>query len=371
MNVFPEIKPHLVAVFERYRHVLDSDLQQRACEFYALASRPEDDELLQNVCEEMPPFPPRESTLLSRLNRKTGDTGDKRTWVHGGKEANQEHEAARKATRKPTLLDIQQPNASSQEGTNGDNILDSLAGLDLSAPIEAKPELKPPIPPLTHGANVDRWFEKLSCSNDGVLYEDVQIQMGIKSEYHGHLGRIAIFIGNKISSPLTSFTVTLHVHDPDALSVTFAKIPPTTIMARTQVQQLLQVELKKPFSQTPLLTITFLAGSLQTVTLRLPILMTKFIEGVKLGASDFFERWKVIGGPPREAQVVFPITLNDVDQVDTLKNRSVISGHRFALLDDIDPNPANLVAAGVLHTSASGKVGCLIRLEPNGDAKVS
>ena len=48
VNVFPEIKPQLVNVFERYRHVLDVDLQQRACEFYALASRPDDDELLQN-----------------------------------------------------------------------------------------------------------------------------------------------------------------------------------------------------------------------------------------------------------------------------------------------------------------------------------
>jgi len=370
VNVFPEIKPHLVAVFERYRHVLDSDLQQRACEFYALASRPEDDELLQNVCEEMPPFPARESTLLGRLNRKTGDTGDKRTWVHGGKEANQEHEAARKATRKPTLLDTQQSNVASPNGTQGENILDSLAGLDLSAPIEAKSELKPPIPSLTHGADVERWFEKLSTSNDGVLYEDVQIQMGVKSEYHGHLGRVAIFMGNKISAPLTSFTATLHVHDPDALSVSFAKISPTTIMARTQVQQLLQVELKKPFTQIPLLTITFLAGSLQTVTLKLPILLTKFIEGVRLGPSDFFERWKVIGGPPREAQAVFPIALNDVGQADTIKNRNIISGHRFTLLDDIDPNPANLVAAGVLHTSTGGKVGCLIRLEPNSEAKL-
>ena len=74
VNVFPEIKPQLLNVFERYRHVLDVDLQQRACEFYALAQRPEDDELLQNVCEEIPPFPPRESTLLSRLNKKHGDS---------------------------------------------------------------------------------------------------------------------------------------------------------------------------------------------------------------------------------------------------------------------------------------------------------
>ncbi len=89
VNVFPEIKAQLINIFERYRHVLDSELQQRACEFYALASRPDDDELLQNVCEEIPPFPPRESALLSRLNKKHGATEDKRTWVHGGKDVNQ------------------------------------------------------------------------------------------------------------------------------------------------------------------------------------------------------------------------------------------------------------------------------------------
>jgi len=83
VNVFPEIKPQLLNIFERYRHVLDAELQQRACEFYALASRLDDDEFLQNICEEMPPFPPRVSALLGSLNRKHGDTGDKRTWVHG------------------------------------------------------------------------------------------------------------------------------------------------------------------------------------------------------------------------------------------------------------------------------------------------
>ena len=67
VNVFPEIKPQLLNIFDRYRHVLDAELQQRACEFLALASRPEDDEFLASVCEEMPPFPPRVSALLGRL----------------------------------------------------------------------------------------------------------------------------------------------------------------------------------------------------------------------------------------------------------------------------------------------------------------
>ncbi|KAG5634776.1 hypothetical protein H0H81_000811, partial [Sphagnurus paluster] len=361
VNVFPEIKPQLVNIFERYRHVLDAELQQRACEFYALASRPDDDELLQNVCEEMPPFPPRVSALLGRLNMKHGDTEDKRTWIHGGKEANLDRDVVKRNT----------------EATVGDSqdILGSLAGLEISASADAvitSPDhiISKNPPRLTIGSSVDRWFDKLTYTAEGVLYEDDQIQIGVKSRYQGHLGQLAVYVGNKVSAPLTSFTTSIHVADPEALSVTFAKMPPSIIGPRTQTQQLLHVECKQMFSTPPILSVSYLAGSHQSISVRLPIVITKFFEHVKLGASDFFERWKLIGGPPRENQAVFPIDLNSAGELDLVKHRQVVSGHRLNLLDDIDPNPNNLVAAGVLHMSVEGKVGCLLRLEPNREAKV-
>ncbi|KAF9015163.1 adaptin N terminal region-domain-containing protein [Cyathus striatus] len=371
VNVFPEIKPQLLNIFERYRHVLDAELQQRACEFYALASRPDDDELLQNICEEMPPFPPRVSALLGRLNRKHGDTEDKRTWIHGGKEANLDREVARQKTLPADTI-----NNSADQRVEQD-IVNSLAGLEMSSTATANQYEAQNIavvptgkPRLTNGSNIERWFEKLICSSEGVLYEDVQIQIGVKSRYQGHIGQLAIYLGNKISAPLTSFITTVHVEDTDAISVTFAKIPPSTVSPRSQIQQLLHIECKKLFTVPPVLTVSFLAGAHQTVSVRLPIVVTKFLEHVKLGQSDFFERWKLIGGPPREAQSVFPIELTTSGQIDIAKNRQVISGHHFNILDDIDPNPNNLVAAGVLHMSTDGKVGCLLRLEPNRDAKL-
>ena len=383
VNVFPEIKPQLLNIFERYRHVLDAELQQRACEFYALASRPDDDELLQNVCEEMPPFPARESALLSRLNRKHGDTEDKRTWIHGGKEANLE----RQATKRKTTLGLQ-PNgngSASAAQMDGQDIMGSLAGLDISestsyndtptpplgsTPISSSTSIPDNTLRLTVGPSVERWYNKLTYSAEGVLYEDVQIQIGIKSKYQGHMGQLAIYLGNKVSAPLTSFTTTVSMSDPEALSISFAKISPSTIAPRTQTQQLLHVECKKMFTTPPILTVSFLAGSHQTIRIRLPVVVTKFFEHVKLGQADFFERWKLIGGPPREVQTVFPVDLNATGQLDLVKNRQVVSGHNLNVLDGIDPNPNNLVAAGVLHMSVEGKVGCLLRVEPNRDAKV-
>lgn len=363
VNVFPEIKPQLLTIFERYRHVLDVELQQRACEFYALASRPEDDELLQNICEEMPSFPPRVSALLGRLNMKHGDTEDKRTWIHGGKEANLDRDIAKQKV---------EGNIGSAAEPSGD-ILGSLAGLEISASpaLDASgPAASNNSPRLSTGPNIDRWFDKLTYTAEGVLYEDDQVQIGVKSRYQGHIGQLAVYVGNKVSAPLTSFTTTIHVSDPDALSVTFAKMPPSIISPRAQTQQLLHVECRNMFSSPPILSISYLAGSHQTIAIRLPIVITKFFEHVKLGQSDFFERWKLIGGPPREAQSVFPLELGSAGQLDLDKHRRVVSGHRLNILDGIDPNPDNLVAAGVLHMAVEGKVGCLLRLEPNREAKL-
>ncbi|KAL8279324.1 hypothetical protein RQP46_008361 [Phenoliferia psychrophenolica] len=410
LNLFPEIREQIVSVFVRYSHVLDAELQQRACEYLAIARRPDDD-LLQVVVDEMPPYPERESALLSRLLKKTGDTGDKRTWHIGGKEVNKGQDAERykgfgrrkikEDVEDSPLVDVP-ARAEPSVLSPADELMASLAGLDLDLSLPAggtaqadaasTPTPAPPPPtssapvhvpkavtssanptgrkmstPLTHGA--DKWLTRHVYNHEGVLYEDGQLQVGIKSEFHGHLGRVALFFGNKISVPLDSFTVTVDVDDPDALSVTLPQIPAPTLHAMSQMQQLVHVECKDIFSLPPLLNISYLAGSLQTITLRLPIFLTKFIEPVQLGQNDFFERWKQIGGPPREAQKIFPIKV-DNGKVDTAKNRKVVDGTCFGLLDGIDPNPNNIVAAGVLHMSTAGKVGCLLRLEPNTDAKL-
>ncbi|CAG8748471.1 783_t:CDS:1, partial [Funneliformis mosseae] len=97
INLFPDIKGEILSVFNHYRHVLDVELQQRAAEYMSIATMSTDD-LLQTVCEEMPPFPERESALLSRLHQKHSDTEDKRTWIIGGKEINKDRENARFST---------------------------------------------------------------------------------------------------------------------------------------------------------------------------------------------------------------------------------------------------------------------------------
>jgi AP-2 complex subunit alpha len=161
-----------VNIFRRYTHVLDAELQQRACEYLALATRDDNDELLQAVCDEMPIFPERESALLSRLHQRGEQAQDKRTWVIGQQAENKDRVAERfRSFRQSTIgsnsdaalspvSPVPPPKASSvtipaRDGSSSladvqpvqpaqaaaparretaSDIMSSLAGLDLSAP---------------------------------------------------------------------------------------------------------------------------------------------------------------------------------------------------------------------------------------------
>ncbi|ODN90783.1 AP-2 complex subunit alpha [Cryptococcus wingfieldii CBS 7118] len=455
VNLFPEIKEHLINVFERYTHVLDAELQQRACEYLALARRSEDDDLLATICDEMPVFPERESALVSRLHSRGEKAQDKRTWVIGGREENSQRELQRFKTFRKGTGDSggvlangspvaaaavpapvqaatpeprQPPPRSSSVQTDTlmgpssgptEDIMSSLADLDLTgnnvqdqpllpdatgyasdlATLSINPTGMPLQPdvtgvnggkmvhnatlggvnpallaPLTVADGLEKWLERQTYANEGILFEDSTLQIGVKAEYHGHLGRLALFFGNKAGSPLTSFHALIDNPSPSALNIHFHDTPVAEVKAKAQIQEMIHVECKDVFAReggTPLLRLSYFVGEDRKIlVLRLPVFLSKFVEGVQLESAPFFERWKIIGGPPREAQKIFPIKVSSTGAVDAARNARIISGNRLSVLADIDPKPDNIVFAGVLHTSGAGKVGILGRVEPNKDAKL-
>ncbi|KAF9579782.1 hypothetical protein BGW38_003829, partial [Lunasporangiospora selenospora] len=362
VNLFPEIKGAILAVFNQYRHVLDAELQQRACEYMAIATMSTDD-LLQTVCEEMPQFPERESALLSRLNEKTGQTEDKRTWNIGGKDSNEKTPAnliaAKERNENTSVEDLaaglsaQNLSAEGEEGAAaGAGAPSALNGAASNGASQVPPTTKTGLTWKEQLApGYEKWFNRLRDGADGVLYEDSILQIGIKSEYHGHLGRLAMYFGNKTHTQLNSFTVT--VDSPEGLVVASSHTLATSIGPSTQIQQLYSLECQQIVTEVPMIRISYQAGSVQSIYLRLPVLLSRFIEPIQLSSADFFTRWKQIGGPPREAQGIFKA----VGSVDMERARAVMVGHRMGICDNVDPKPGNLVATGVFNTSTSGKVG--------------
>jgi AP-2 complex subunit alpha len=381
VNLFPEIKPQLLQVFKAYSYTLDSELQQRSCEYLALATLPTDD-LLRTVCDEMPPFPERESALLTRLHQKHVGVGDKRTWVIGGKDANADPKEfnlaktntglKRSFTTNHGLAPASHGNGNSHvtkpNGTNG-NTLNELAGLDINE--NTKPTKAPNLASAAHlSPGWEEGFYKLLLRSEGVLYEDVQIQVGLRSEYRGQMGCLILYYTNKSPSAIQSLTTTLDNPSPDAMKIDTKGLPDPTVQPDGQTQQMVMFEARSSFEYPPTIRVSYLAGSLQAVTLKLPVLLHKYMEAAPLDAENFFKRWKQIGGAPREAQKVFGL-VGKGRLIDSAFTRKVIEGFKWGILDGVDPNSKNIVGATVLHTSEGGKVGCLLRLEPNYETAVS
>jgi AP-2 complex subunit alpha len=377
VNLFPEIKPQLLQAFRAYTHSLDSELQQRACEYLALATMPTDD-LLRTVCDEMPPYPERTSALLSRLHQKHSTTSDKRTWVVGGKDANtdpKELGLARQNSiagfkRSQTEPVPRDGRPSAANGTNGANsISNDLAGLDLNMDMSQVSKA----PNLASAAHLSPdWevgYNRLLLRSEGVLYEDQQIQIGLRTEYRAQLGCLIFYFTNRSSFPMNSFTTTLDNRSADSLKTDVKGLPDTLIPPEGQTQQTIIFDCKNVFTHPPTIRISYLAGALQGVTLQLPVLLHKYMEGAELSAEDFFKRWKQIGGAPREAQGIFGLSgKNRTMDSDFVKK--VVKGFKWGIVQGVDPNAKNIVGATVLHTSGGGKFGCLLRLEPNFETQV-
>ncbi|ROV87548.1 hypothetical protein VSDG_09780 [Cytospora chrysosperma] len=377
INLFPEIKPQLLHVFDMYSHTIDSELQQRACEYLTMATMPTDD-LLRTVCDEMPPFPERESALLSRLHQKHANTSDKRTWVVGGKSANTDaHElnmVKNSGLKRTFSTQKSQPtgngHANGTNGTNGHHALSDLAGLDMANIGASEPKTKPPN--LASAAHLspgwEKGFNKLLLKADGILFEDGQIQIGVRSEYRGQMACLIMYFQNKTPTIMSSFTTTLDLDESEKGNLTWdvKGLPDTTVTQGNQSQQVIMFESKKVFTKSPTMRISYLAGALQALTIKLPVTAHKFMDPADLTGDDFFKRWKQIGGAPREAQKIVGLAPGSRDrEINEGYIRHVVSGFRWGILEGVDPNRKNFVGASVLHTSEGGKFGCLMRLEPN------
>ncbi|KAL2832415.1 adaptin N terminal region-domain-containing protein [Aspergillus cavernicola] len=370
VNLFPEIKPQLLHIFRLYSHSPDPELQQRAFEYLSLATLPTDN-LLRTVCDEIPPFSERASILLSRLHQGTAGTTDKKTWVVGGKDANADGTEilmAQHTGLKRTFTTIVN---GTRTGSNGAAATPSasgdLAGLDLSAS-----STPPPPPNMASAANLSPdWeigYNKLYFSDEGVLFEDAQIQVGLRSEFRGHLGVVKLYLSNKSSFPIGSLTTTVDNRSAPHLRIDSKSLPDPSVPAVGQTQQTLFFEAKGPFSNAPTIRISYLAGALQAYTLQLPVLMHRYMEPSNLSAEEFFKRWRQIGGSPLEAQTTFGLVAK-AGNANESYTRRLAEQFGWKLLDGVDPNRTNIVGCAVYH-SAQGKTGCLLRLEPNYERKM-
>ncbi|XP_055519241.1 AP-2 complex subunit alpha-2 isoform X3 [Leucoraja erinacea] len=357
VNLFPETKATIQDVLRSDSQLRNSDveLQQRAVEYLKLSSIASTD-VLATVLEEMPPFPERESSILAKLKKKKGP-GTKTEMEEGKKEQTEVNGGVEPAVNASTV---------STPSPSADLLgLKSAPASGGSLLVDVFSDAMPATGALAPGAEDN--FSRFVCKNNGVLFENQLLQIGIKSEYRQNLGRMYLFFGNKTSVQFLNFIV--NVNCPGDLQSELnlqAKPVEPIVEGGAQVQQVINIECLSDFTEAPLLNIQFrYGGTLQNITLKLPITINKFFQPTEMASEDFFQRWRQLSSPQQEAQKIFKAN----HPMDTEVTKAKLIGFGTALLQDVDPNQDNFVGAGIIHTK-SIQVGCLLRLEPNGQAQM-
>ncbi|XP_056144520.1 AP-2 complex subunit alpha-2 isoform X2 [Lampris incognitus] len=369
INLFPETKATIQEVLRSDSQIRNSDveLQQRAVEYLKLSSIASTD-VLATVLEEMPPFPERESSILAKLKKKKGPGAVSVSELEEGKREGGELNGG--ADRGTETSAMAASNASTPSPSADLLGLRSAAPVGTAAPsagsllVDVFSEAGPTAP--SAGVN-DDGFLRFVCKNNGVLFENQLLQIGIKSEYRQNLGRMYLFYGNKTSVQFASFSTTVSCPGDlgPQLNVQTKPVEPL-VEGGAQVQQVLNIECLSDFSDAPLLNIKFrYGGALQNLTLKLPVTINKFFQPTEMTSHDFFQRWKQLSQPQQEAQKIFKANHG----MDTEVLKAKLLGLGTALLENVDPNPENYVCAGVIQTKAQ-QVGCLLRLEPNAQAQM-
>nr|XP_020441453.1 AP-2 complex subunit alpha-2-like [Monopterus albus] len=372
INLFPEVKATIQDVLRSDSQLRNADveLQQRAVEYLRLSCIASTD-ILATVLEEMPPFQERESSIMARLKKKKGpgnlpDIDDARRNVNGSTEHSENNEATNKKVRiKQIDVDHLFSLGPTHPFTDLVN-LNSPPSAEASLLVDVFSDSSSPASPLPLDVSEDN-FLRFVCKNNGVIFENQLLQIGLKSEYRQNLGRIYVFYGNKTSTQFLSFSTSVTSNDmlKTQLNVHCKSVDPT-IEGGAQVQQILNIECVSDFTDAPVLNIQFrYGGTLQNIAVKLPVMLNKFFQPTEMTSQDFFQRWKQLGAPQQEVQKIFKAK----HPMDTDVSKAKILGFGVALLDGVDPNPENFVGAGVIHTKNT-QVGCLLRLEPNAQAQM-
>ena len=308
VNLFPELRDTFDAFMgsEQMTCNANVEIQQRVIE-YRVLSRLNDD-LIQTVLEEMPVYEDSPSSLLSKIN----DMAAVRPAVAASAASARDRRRTPNHPGSATAGGIAGPPA-----RNGSVVAVSGASASAPAPAAAAVASAPivdifgdepaatPAPTevaitadaATVTPGTEKWSTRFITNNDGVLYEDGLLQVGVKSSFKGALGQVALYFGNRSPSTLDGFNVSIHMGSAmSKLKLSTSPAPDRSVPAGKQVNTIVKIECIADFADSPIVAVGFsIAGRAFSINLALPILLHKFCHPVEaMDQAVFSTRWKAL-----------------------------------------------------------------------------
>ncbi|CAI0398116.1 unnamed protein product [Linum tenue] len=404
----PELQNQIWSIFNKYESCIDVEIQQRAAEYFALSRKGAS---LMDILAEMPKFPERQSALIRKAEDAEVDTAEQSAIKV---RAQQQMSTALVVTdqrppngtpppptvgplslvkvpsetvdsdQNPGDQGLTQPNGVVYQEDPQQPSQDIIGDLLGTLSIEGPPGVVAPlaqsatseaesVPSAADAAalvpvgeesgsvqpigNINERFYALCLKDSGVLYEDPNIQIGIKAEWRAHEGRLVLFLGNKNTASLGS--VQALILPPTHLKMELSLVP-DTIPPRAQVQCPLEIMNLRPSRDVAVLDFSYKFGpTMVNVKLRLPAVLNKFLQPITVSPEEFFPQWRSLSGPPLKLQEV----VRGVRPLPLPEMANLFNTFRLTVCPGLDPNPNNLVASTTFYSETTRAMLCLVRIE--------
>lgn len=215
--------------------------------------------------------------------------------------------------------------------------------------------------------DVTAWFTALCQGNSGILYEDPNLQIGVKmsTESGSSHVKVDLYLGNKNASGNALARLVCATPPSPAFALALGA-PPLILEPGRQVQLPLEATCLTPFTRPPVLQLGYsIAGSggesTMARTLDLPLVVTKFCAPVEVPTPVFTTRWaQVVGAPFKLSQNVACKGGED----DIARLLSVLQLQ--VLPKEVDPTPGTIAAACVFHCGMppqNRQIPCMVKIE--------
>ena len=341
-------------VFSLHRDSHDSEIQQRACEYYVMNTTASP-KLMESVFEVMPNFNERESLLLKRMKKNVKQTTDRNVWNEG--------EEKKKAEMDD---DDDDDDSDDDDDDDDDDEDDEDEDDDSEDDEEGKARTAQTMDllggfgdfdPIANGgggghssvsfpAQDPNMLTALYVKDSGVVYETKELQIGCKLTVENqHTAKVVFYYGNRLPSSLTGLRAV--PQSSDVLRIQVQPEEAQEIPPKKQIPHYFILTCLRPFKQPVPIPLTFqYAGKTHHLTVHVPVTVGRFTVGQALEGSAFMGVWKQFGNEAQQTRKV------DGSFTGPSLAQLAVDGLHLSLVQGLEKTPDNFVAAGTLHTAS-------------------
>jgi AP-2 complex subunit alpha len=356
-NAYPDIKERVNSVFDKQRSSVDTEIQQRACEYYVMNTTAPA-KLMDTVFEVMPNFNERENVLLKRIKKQQKATTDRDVWTGDeekrqvGEDDDDEDDSDEDDDDEDDEDDSDSDSDDGEDRARSAQTMDLLSGFgDFDQPMNGGGASSS----VSFPSQDSSILQPLYAKERGVLYETKDLQVGYQvSNEQAHIVKFALYFGNRLSSSLTNLTA--NVADSELYKVKIdgngVEVPP-----KKQTPLFISFMVLRPFKAPITANLKFAyAGKPHSLNLQLPLTVGRFSTPAALEGGAFMESWKRFGtNETQGTRKGSNVSNNELQQV-------IQNALRLGLVANVEKNPDNFVAAGTFHTGSKNPQGAFITM---------